>query len=279
MHTDLFGHGTTDQPGDHTRPDPDAPVRHTLPDQPVPSLADRPPLRRAGTWLCLGIVVATTALTLTGRWYLATPAAVIGTGVTLERLVRHVARRDLLDALMLAAGGLLTVGVLTGLALNLTPAGLTHTSWCLALGAESVAALAFTLRLPERPSLITGSGIAVRRDALTIVTSLGAVAFVAFALLISATWSKERERADLQLSVRQNGGRQEVVVTAGRDMGPFDLVVESAGTRRHLDGPFVLDAGHSHIAPLQVRPGARTTVKLTDPGQRSAIRFVTVDQP
>jgi hypothetical protein len=184
----------------------------------------------------------------------------------------------------------LAVTVLGGLALNLTPAGLTRASWAISLTVLTMLALAASAgqrawrsrpgtareapaRRPARSHSIVGYKLAYPVAALVVTGAAIGLAQV------SAGWQRTPGFAQLWLVPARNstaaGQATLGVRSAYRQAESFHLVLRR-GTRTVSIWDFTLASGQTWQQTVTAGVGQRLAAELTDAGQHSAARTVHI---
>ena len=194
-----------------------------------------------------------------------------------DRVVRY-RRRGMLDAALVGFGALVVVPGLLGLLLNYLPGGITRTSWAVALvligiGSLTLAGLARGAVPPSpfRPLLS-------RRSLPTAAWSLGAVAVLALALVLSVRSFDRTHIAPVDLSATAvQGGFATVTVSSGAGAGPYELDLVTTSGRVAVARNITVTPKDSVAVVVAVPARSRMLVELVTPGSAVPLRQLTFD--
>ncbi len=242
--------------------------------------AGRSRVRPALLWRA-GLVAAVVVAAL-----LAAPDAVLRVGALVciglaaERLARRRGR-GLLDALVLAGGGLLAGLVLLGL-LGGGPWGFSTRGWTIGIGLAALVALAAAAGPPVRtPAVPPGGGREVLRAAPWVAVSLVVAAMAVGLSSRSAERAVPVSTAPTGLSMAfgaVSGTTVDVVVTAPGGQpgpGPYALKV-TVGSTEITYPVFTPTAGQPHTSRVSVPMTGRFAVALVDPEDGTVVRTLMI---
>ncbi|MEJ2578141.1 MAG: hypothetical protein P8Z68_03485 [Kineosporiaceae bacterium] len=258
-----------------------------MPTNDMATAAEKTPQVAAGAtpWTDLGlrisfVLLAAGAGAFGAPWPLATPLVAVAGLVTVERWVRR-RRRGWLDAVAVGGGSVLVVIILVGFLLNLLPGGLTRRSWA---GALALVGIVVLLRCRAEAPRETPALISSRRprpvNALLYVLTGG---LVVFALVVSVLSTGSDRTPDFHLAVQQQqisatSPWVPVVVSSSAGYGPLQLLLDE-GHGPHVWGElFEVTADRPRTVVVPVPVGARVTVSLTEAGDPTPLRRVTIDR-
>lgn len=223
-------------------------------------------------WIGL-VLIATAVLALRPPAWVSAPVALLAAVAVVERLARH-RRMGPLDGLVVGLGGSIVVVGLLGVALGVSPVGLTFAGWLVGLALLSVGALSLCAGRARPPHLLTGTDLRV--TAGSVAVSVITAAILAAALTISVMTTAASQVPPLQMTAAVSGDRATIAITSGTDAGPFDLVTV-------LDGQNTVVAGGLRVGPdddveVTITPpaGQLTEVQLLNPGESVPMREVIV---
>jgi uncharacterized membrane protein len=266
-------------------------------------------MRRDNTDLILAAVVtACTALVLLLTWLTAAGGPAIAVlrvlaGLPLVLLLPGYALSTLLPAespvpgpgnrllwrAMWAVGLSLTVTVLGGLLLNVTPAGLTRVSWTVSLAALTMLTLAVTalsracrsradMGSAERPRILPVPSARVRTAAAYALCALVMTGASVGLAEVSAGWRHSQGFVQLWLLPardRTAGQATLGIRSAYPQAQAFHLLLRS-GTRAVDTWDMTLAPGQTWQMAVPVSPGQHLTAQLTASGQHSAAQTVQI---
>jgi hypothetical protein len=174
-------------------------------------------------------------------WIIA-PLGLLAIAVTAELAVRPYAT-NAADRLLLGCGAVVTVFILTGLGLNLTPWGLTRTTWNVAWLVGSIAILIWRRRLS------TGIGWPSARIGSSQVWMISAAVILAAAVVVAITGVKHSNKQPvLTFSVVSRGPAAVTVeINATSVSGQYQITASSNNKRaqRYISPLLMVSAGNS----------------------------------
>ncbi len=195
-------------------------------------------------------------------------ALVVAAAVALAAAARI--RRPALPAATVLAGGAVVALVLTGLVLNLLPAGLSGAAWGVAVAVLELVVLAITAALP------------VRRHAPRIplaVAVWGAAVTAVLAVTIAwcvASYGATHVRP-LSLAATTDGDRVAVTISSGADAGPYELDLVTDRGRSVLARDVEVGPAGSRTVEATVPDGVRGLVQLRLAGATAPVRQLVVE--
>ena len=206
------------------------------------------------------------------------PLVLLGAGATAELAVRPYAS-NMADELLLGCGAIITVLILIGLCLNLTPWGLTRGTWAVAWLIVSGAVLAWRSVL----------GIGRIRLSVTRINSISLWVFAALLVFIAAgaiamagvhSWD---QRPVLAFSLLSKSTSAVVVeVDATSTTGTYNIVAtsDSPGAHHYFSPPVVVRAnarGQALKRSVPINVSGRWTIYLDSVRGPSHLRELIVD--
>jgi len=210
------------------------------------------------------------------------PLILVLPGYALSALVlpgRPAAIGPLLWRAMWVVGLSLAVTVLGGLLLNLTPVGLTRTSWTISLTAVTLLATAVSARRSARDLAVPWTRAGMRMAAGYAVAAV-AISGAAIGLAIaSAGWQHSPGFAQLWLvpaSSTAGSGRASLGVRSGYSHAQAFHLVLRRGTDAALSWNFTLGSGQTWQHTISAPAGQHVTAQLTVTGQQSAAQTVGI---
>jgi hypothetical protein len=198
--------------------------------------------------LIVGLLLA---ITFSVTLWIATPLGLMAIAATTELAVRPYAA-SAVDRLLLGCGALVTTLILTGLALNLTPQGLTRTTWCIAWTVLSIGVLAWRRGLG---SSIGWPSAGVRSFSLWIFSaSLIFVAAATLALVGVQHWNR---RPVLAFALESKGADTvtvEIDATSVTEQYRIVAIPRIPGAWRYYSPPLSIRSGQDGIRVLKRVP-------------------------
>jgi hypothetical protein len=172
-------------------------------------------------------------------WIVA-PVGLMAIAATVELAVRPYGRNDV-DRLLLGCGAVVTTLILAGLVLDITPWGLTRTSWTVAWTIISIGVLVWRrrLRLNIRPH-------AAKIGRLTpwlLAASLILIGAVALALTGVRDWNRQPVMAFALEATDAHSVLVEIDATSINESYRIEATSDVPGARRYLSAPVAVDAG------------------------------------
>ena len=234
------------------------------------------------------VVAAGTAAAVPAPAAVAAPLVLGAVAAVAQAAVRHRGRGGV-DALLVAAGGVLVVPVLLGLVLGVTGIGLRPVTWAAGLTLVGLAVLGLTARRGAAGTALAGGPSAageprtgaVRAGAalrlLPWFAVVGVVAAVAVGRSVSAT--EADDVAPLQMSLgAARGGTVEIVVSGDEAAGPLELRTDP-GDGTSLSYPlFRVRPGQPVTTTVVLPRRGRSIVTLNNPDQTAPLRLLVLDR-
>lgn len=216
------------------------------------------------------------AITLGVTVWVTVPLGLLAIAAVAELAVRPYAARPT-DRLLLGCGAVITVLILAGLALNLTPWGLTGATWTGTWLLVSVGVLVWRrdLGTPVRwpGAWMRSSGIWV------ILASLILVFAVVIALAGARHWDQRPALAFSVVSQTSNAVVVEIDATA--TTGEYEILASSAThPKRYASASVDLDAGGGGLRlreRLPVSTSGAWTIDLRSVAKKTTVRWVKVN--
>lgn len=179
------------------------------------------------------------------------------------------------DALLVGAGGLLAVLVVSGLLLDLAHVALRPDSWAVGLGILGLAALAVDGRGTRTALGARPAGAELLRMA---PWGAATAAVLLFAVSLAVRSTSAVDIAPVQVSLaRVAGVTAQVVVSADVRTAPLELRSATGGST--LSYPlFRLEPGSSRTTAVLLPRKGRTVITISNPGQSQPLRTLVVDR-
>lgn len=181
--------------------------------------------------LRLALIAALSAAIVCGvSVWITAPLSLLATAATAELAIRPYAN-NMADRLLLSCGAIVTILIIAGIALNLTPWGLTQTTWGATWLAVSIGVLicrrGTATGVPRLPS-------EMRSLSLWGAMALAAVIIVGAVTLALAGVRRSAEQPDLAFSLISKSTNSVVVeVEATSFSGSYYIVTASSGSAAH----------------------------------------------
>jgi hypothetical protein len=204
------------------------------------------------------------------------PLGLLAIAVTVELAVRPYAT-NAADRLLLGCGAVVTVFILVGLGLNLTPWGLTRTTWTLAWLAGSIGVLIW------RRKLSTGIGLPAARIGTQSIWMISAAVILAAAVAVAiAGVSHSNKQPVLAFSVVSTGRNAVMVeIDATSVSGQYQITASSSNRKAHQYFSPLLTVsaanGSKHIRErVPVNVAGIWTIKLQSADNNQTIRQLKI---
>jgi hypothetical protein len=225
--------------------------------------------------LIAGLMVA---LTENAPPWILGPVGVLSIAATAELAVRPYATNGV-DRLLRACGALVTVLILVGLGLDLTPTGLTRMSWAVAWTMLSIGVLIW-----RRGLVTTGIGKAALRVGSRWLWVLGATVILALGADLALAGVRHSNQQPMMAFALESVGTGSVTVkvddTATDVQYRIAAVSSALGARRYLGQVFTVRAGENGMSVLEDVPinvGGVWTIRLESAGNGTVVRWLRVD--
>jgi len=236
-------------------------------------------LVRDVAWRAALVVVAALAVAFEVTAVLRLPLSAAAAAVVIAYALRG-RRRDAVGTALLVTGGAFIAVVLSGVVLNLTPAGLSGPGWAIAVGAGELVVLALTARRRHRAPAAAEAASETPRGRIPL-TTIGWVLVTGSVLTAALVWSTTSydatHVAPVALSAQVDDGEAVVTVTAGAESGPFDLVLVEGARRTLLAEGISVGAGSETSTRFAFPELSRGTVQLVESGSTRPLRELVLD--
>jgi hypothetical protein len=212
-------------------------------------------------------------------WIIA-PLGLVAIAATAELAVRPYAA-NAADRLLLACGAVVTTLILIGLALNLTPWGLTKTTWNVAWLIVSIGVLSWRRTIATSITSIASRWAAARSYSVWIAAaSLILVAAVILALAGVRIWDRKPVLAFSVVSRDNNSVVVEIEATS--ITGEYQIIATSPAPQalQYSSGPLTIKAdgnGRQIRARVPLNVAGTWTIDLESAYNDTVVRWLRVD--
>jgi hypothetical protein len=224
--------------------------------------------------LVVGLLVA---IAYNAAVWITAPIGLLAISATAELAVRPYARNGI-DRLLLACGGTVTVLILVGLGLNLTPMGLTRTTWAAAWAFLSVGILIWRRDLRTQG---LGSAALRLRSLWLWIGAASVVLLLGIVLALAGVRYSNRQPVMALALESTNGHAITVEVDATSTAGRYRIAASTAsGTHRYLGAVFSITAGPNGGRVLERVPTSASgvwTIQLESAASGAVLRSLIVD--